>query len=116
MNSYQPQLIAGLQRFIKGPTKLEVNGPWLLSLSLLNAKHCQIIVDERWYFITMAGKPSDLDDLKSETVEIPADLNFENLESVALAIKQPLRETWRPCDHRTFPMYRENGAIEWIEN
>ncbi len=112
MENYQSHLISGVQRFLKGLVKLDIVGPWVFSLSLLKARNCQMVLVDR-----IEHPPSDticeLDDIRTENLILPSDLNLKDQEAVTMAMSQSLRELWRACGYPAFPIYRSDGSIEW---
>jgi hypothetical protein len=112
MENYQSQLISGVPRFLKGLVKLDIVGPWVFSLSLLKARNCQMVLIDR-IERPQSDTLCELDDIRTESLILPSDLNLKDNEAVTMAMSQSLRQLWRACGYSTFPIYRPDGVIDW---
>lgn len=105
MDTYQPQFIDAVRRYLTGVVALGVNGPWFFSLSILKMRNGLLIPSRDWYWMTELGKPFTGDNMTAGTILLPADLDLSDQAAVTEALKPPLKEIWRHNGHRGMPIF-----------
>ena len=102
METYQPQFISAVWRYLIGLKTLNVAGPWIVSLSLLKARNC-ILTAYPYPIIRGDHGPYEGDDMRADAVVIPVDIDLSNVEAVTDAIWPALNEIWRHSGYAETP-------------
>lgn len=106
VNRWLFQRLAGLK-------KLGVAGGWYVGISLLKTRNC-VLMPTR-HFTMDPEKSNKRDDMKGETVLVPADMDLAAADGFNTLLRRSWKQIWRHCAWNGVPRLNSNKEFVWEE-
>jgi hypothetical protein len=115
METYQPDLIAIVSKYLMGLKELGVIGPWFVGISLLKMHNVCLIPSEQGALLYVRGsctsfQSTDLRaDMLTDTIVIAPEANISKVDELETLLKRPLKQIWKSCGFVGYPKFSNRG-------
>ena len=107
--AYEKSIIEAVFHYVRALKALGTLGPWYVAIGLTNLKKSTLCVGPRFGF---GGSGFEGSEIMPPVVEIPADVDVEDLQSIARALRPAFDFVWREHNYPQSLNYGETG--DWI--
>jgi hypothetical protein len=107
--AYEKEIIDGIFRYLKVMKTVGTTGPWHVAFALINVKKSVLHVNQRFLF---GGRLFEGDQIRPPVIEIPENIELENQQTVARALRPAFDYIWREHNYPRSLNYAETG--DWV--
>lgn len=107
--AFEKQVIEAIAGYVKCLKALGTTGPWWVALAAINVRKSVLFVNQNLMF---SGRPFEGDQMLLPIVEIPVEVDLENQQVVARALRPAFDYLWREHNFPRSLNYAETG--DWV--